>query len=95
MAAICTILLDISIPGIKSLKEKRSTIKPIIHRLHRQFNVSVAEIDHQDTWDRCVLLCAIVSNDKAFSQKQAMKLVDHFVENFLSVDLLSHSIEFI
>ena len=95
MAAICTILLDISIPGIRSLKEKRSTIKPIILRLHRQFNVSVAEIDYQDTWDRSLLLCAIVSNNSAFSQEQAMKLVDYFVENFLSVDLLTHRIEFV
>jgi uncharacterized protein YlxP (DUF503 family) len=95
MAVICTILLDISIPGIKSLKEKRGFIKPIIHRLHRRFNISVSEVDFQDIWDRSVLLCALVSNDGSYAQSQAMQLINYFKSNFRDVYLLSHRVEFV
>ena len=95
MIAICTILLDISIPGTKSLKEKRGIIKPITHQLHRKFNISIAEVEFQDDWDRSTLLCALVSNDKSFSQSQAMKIVNYFEQTFRTVFLLTYRIEFI
>ena len=41
--------IHIHIPGCASLKEKRRRLKPLITRLHREFNISVAEIDLQDS----------------------------------------------
>lgn len=95
MASLCTILLDFSIPGVKSLKEKRGIIKPIIQKLRRNFNVTVAEVEYHDHWSRAVFLCAIASNDRRYCQQQSMKLVDFFENNFLSVYLISHHIELI
>jgi uncharacterized protein YlxP (DUF503 family) len=40
--SIGILTLEIQLPGCKSLKEKRSRLKPLIARLHREFNVSVA-----------------------------------------------------
>jgi uncharacterized protein YlxP (DUF503 family) len=51
------------------LKEKRSRIKPILARLHREFNVSAAEIDRQDAWQEAVIACAVVSNDRDHIQR--------------------------
>jgi len=87
--------LDISIPGVKSLKEKRGIIKPIVHKIRRNFNVTIAEVEYHDNWNRAVFLCAITSNDRRYCQQQSMKLVDFFERNFLSVYLLSHHIEFL
>ena len=95
MSSVCTILLDISIPGTRSLKEKRSVIKPITHKLRHQFNISIAEVEYQDVWDRSIILCAIVSNSSRYSQEQAAKLIDFFEDSFRSVYLLSHKVEFI
>jgi len=95
MISLCTILLDISLPGVRSLKEKRSIVKPIILKMRRKFNISVAEVEYQDIWNRSLLLCAIASNNNRFSQQQAMKIIDFFENEFKTVILLSHKIEFL
>jgi uncharacterized protein YlxP (DUF503 family) len=71
--------LNIHIPGCASLKEKRGRLKPLIARLHREFNISVAEIDQQDTWNQAVLACATVSNDHAFTQS-VLQQISRWVE---------------
>lgn len=66
MVGVLTIQLHL--PGCSSLKEKRSRLKPLLHRLHREFNVSVAEMGMQDVWQEAVLCCAMVGNDGAHLQ---------------------------
>jgi uncharacterized protein YlxP (DUF503 family) len=44
---VCTIELDIP---AASLKDKRHIIKSVIARLRNKFNISVAEVDHLDSW---------------------------------------------
>ena len=66
MIGILTVHLRL--PGCSSLKEKRSYIKPLLARLHRKFNLSVAELGLQDDLDHAVLACAIVGNDRRFLQ---------------------------
>jgi uncharacterized protein YlxP (DUF503 family) len=48
-------------------------------RLHREFNVSVAEMDLHDTWDEAVIVCAMVGNDHAFLQS-ALQTVEKWAE---------------
>ena len=67
MIAILTIHLHL--PACSSLKEKRGRIKPLIARLHREFNVSVAEMDRQDMWQEAVIACALVNADGAQVQR--------------------------
>ena len=55
--------IDLFIPGCTSLKEKRSAVKSIKERLKTRFNVSVAEIDCLDKWQRAGIGVAVVSND--------------------------------
>ena len=57
--------LHLYLPGCTSLKEKRGRLKPLLARLHREFNVSVAEMGLQDTWQEAVIACAMVGNDSA------------------------------
>jgi uncharacterized protein YlxP (DUF503 family) len=58
--AVGLLTLHFHLPGCASLKEKRSRIKPILARLHREFNVSAAELARQDAWQEAVLACALV-----------------------------------
>lgn len=67
MVGILTI--HIHIPGCTSLKEKRRRLKPLIARLHREFNISVAEMDLQDRWQEAIIACALVNNDRAQIQR--------------------------
>ncbi len=55
---------------INSLKEKRSVVKSLIGRLKSRFNVSVAEVDHQDNKNSASIGIAIVSNDTRFINQQ-------------------------
>jgi uncharacterized protein YlxP (DUF503 family) len=85
--------LHLHLPGCTSLKEKRGRLKPLIHRLHRQFNISVAEIAHQDAWQESVIGCALVSNDQAHTRR-VLQEVSHWVEsNWPDISLLEERIE--
>jgi uncharacterized protein len=64
----CTITLHL--PGVHSLKEKRSIIKSLQARLRNEFNVSVAEVDAQDAHGRAVLGVACVSSSSDYARGQ-------------------------
>ena len=65
---LATLTIHLHLPACVSLKEKRGRIKPLIARLRREFNVSVAEMDLQDKWDEAIIVCAMIGNDHAFLQ---------------------------
>lgn len=56
--------------GISSLKEKRSIIKSVIGRLKSRFNISIAEVDHNDNKTSAVIAIAIVSNEVRYIDQQ-------------------------
>ena len=49
------------LPGLGSLKQKRSSLKSLAARLHREFNVSAAEVGLHDVWQSSTLGVAVVS----------------------------------
>ena len=53
LVALCR--FDLRIPGCSSLKEKRHVLKTLIASLRSKFNVSVAEVDHHELWQRTTL----------------------------------------
>ena len=61
---------QLSMQGITSLKDKRSIVKSVIGRLKSRFNISISEVDHQDSKASAVIGIAIVSNDVRFIDKQ-------------------------
>ena len=50
---------ELALAGCQSLKDKRRIVKSLKDRLHNQFNVSAAEVDHQDSWQRAALACSV------------------------------------
>lgn len=85
--------LHLYLPGCTSLKEKRSRIKPLLARLHREFNVSAAEMDRLDAWQEAVLACALVSNDQAHTQR-ALQRVGRWIEtSWPDVSLVDERLE--
>jgi uncharacterized protein len=65
---IGVITFHLHLPACASLKEKRGRLKPLLARLHRQFNISVAEMGLQDMWQEAVIACGMVGNDAAYLQ---------------------------
>ena len=72
--SIGVLILSLMIPGSGSLKEKRGRLRPLITKLRKQFNLSVAEIDDLDIWQSSVIACAMVSNDPKQTRKVLQKL---------------------
>jgi hypothetical protein len=85
--------LNILLPGCTSLKEKRSRLKPLLARLHREFNVSTAELDYQDAWQQAVIGCALVSNDPDHTRRSLQKVARWVEENWPDVTLLDERFE--
>ena len=56
--------LELHLPAANSLKAKRSVVNHVKERLRTRFNVSVAEVDHQDLWQRATLGVAAVSGEQ-------------------------------
>jgi uncharacterized protein YlxP (DUF503 family) len=85
--------IHLHLPACASLKEKRGRIKPLIHRLRREFNVSVAEMDLQDKWTESVIACAMVNSD-AVILRQSLQSVAKWVEsNWTDGDVIEQKIE--
>jgi uncharacterized protein len=85
--------IQIRLPGCASLKEKRSRLRPLITRLHREFNISIAEMDHLDSWQEAVLACALVSNSNGHTQRSLQIVVEWVEKNWPDVLVVSDSVE--
>lgn len=70
--------VELRIPDAHSLKEKRGKIKPVIAELRKRFGVSVAEVDHQELWQRATLGIAVVAPQAGQLQRLAHSLERHF-----------------
>jgi hypothetical protein len=85
--------LDILINDAQSLKDKRQVLRSLKDRLRNQFNVAVAELDHQDLWQRSVVGVAGISSD-ASHLEEVLQAVLEVSEKMLGRDLVSHDIEY-
>jgi uncharacterized protein len=78
--AIGILSIHLSFDACKSLKEKRSYLQPILKRLHREFNVSTAEIDLQDLWKESIITLAMANSSRVVIQQSFLDIL-HFISN--------------
>ena len=72
-------LIELHVHGSQSLKAKRGVVKSLTARMRNRFNVSVAEVGGQDTWQRAVLGVSACGSDP-LRVRQALERVIDFVE---------------
>jgi uncharacterized protein YlxP (DUF503 family) len=90
---LATLTIHLHLPACASLKEKRGRIKPLMARLRREFNVSVAEMDLQDKWSESIIACAMINSD-AVVLRQCLQSVAKWVEsNWTDGDVIEQKIE--
>lgn len=87
---VCTI--EMHIPDSGSLKDKRHSLRSLKDRIRNAFNVSVAEVDDNDLWQRASIAVAAVSNDKSHLNR-TLDLVLNMVRSAPDVNLLDYHIE--
>ena len=89
LVALCS--FDLRIPGCTSLKEKRHVLKTLTASLRSRFNVSVAEVDHQDLWQRSTIAVSAVAGD-AFHARRVLHEVEKFVDRFGRTELIDSDV---
>jgi uncharacterized protein YlxP (DUF503 family) len=87
--------IHLHLPACSSLKEKRGRIKPLIARLHREFNVSVAEVDLQDKWQESAIACAMVGNERGHLESALQNVAKWVQGNWPDGDIIEQKIEII
>lgn len=78
---IGTARIYMSADWVHSLKEKRMIVKSIIEKVKHRFNVSIAEVEHQDVHQTIVLGIVCVSNDSSHANSMVQKTVDFIEQN--------------
>lgn len=89
----CTI--ELHLPGNGSLKGKRRVLKSLISRIHKEFNVSVAEVDSQDKWQTAILGVVCVSNGQGYVHGLLTRVVHWIENNRPDVEVMDYRIEII
>lgn len=92
LVGICQI--ELHIPASDSLKSKRIVLKSLIKRIQNKFNVSVAEVDFNDKWQRSIVGISIVANERRFID-QALAQIMNLVDDNHDVEIIDHSTEII
>lgn len=90
-----TCLIQLHLPGNGSLKGKRSLLKPLLTRLHQEFNVSAAEVGHQDAWQTAEIALVLVSNDATHVHTVLQRAVGWIEVNRPDVQIVDYTIEVI
>lgn len=93
--SIAILTLHLLLPGCTSLKQKRSVIKPLLVHLHREFNLSAAEIERMDLWQEAVIGCAVVSNDPTHNRQVLQEAIKSVRRHCPDAELLEEHIELI
>lgn len=94
MPTVGVLTLELRLFDAQSLKDKRHTVKGLKDRLRSKFNVAVAEIDYQDTWQRALISAVTVSSDHGHAE-QVLQSVEREASHLLGGSLVGTTVEWI
>jgi uncharacterized protein len=90
---IALLTLEIHIEDARSLKDKRQVLRSLKDRLRAHFNVAVAELQHQELWQRARVGVVTISGD-AQHLEESLGAIAAESERVLGRDLVSQEIEY-
>lgn len=90
IVGLCTV--ELYLPDGHSLKAKRQILSSLKERLRGKFNVSVAEVDEHDLWQKAVLGIACVATESAYVN-QILDQVVNLIRSVPPIELVKCHIE--
>ena len=93
MMIVGTCRVVLHLPAAHSLKDKRHVIKSALARIHNQFNVSAAEVEDQELWQRAVLGIAVVSNDTQHANEVLSRVVNFISSSNHEAEMTDYEID--
>lgn len=94
MASIGVITFELRLEDAHSLKDKRHYVKGLKDRLRSRFNVSVAEIGYQDSWQHGLVAAAVVATDQTHAE-QILQSVERDAASILGGILVGSTTEWL
>lgn len=91
IVGLCTV--ELQFPESGSLKSKRRTLKSVLARVRQQFNVSIAEVGHQDSWQLSTVAMTCVSTDAAYIHGLFQRAVRYIEDGPFALVLLDYQTE--
>jgi uncharacterized protein YlxP (DUF503 family) len=92
--AVGVITFELRLDEAHSLKDKRHFVKGLKDRLRVKFNVAVAEIDYQDSWQRGLVAAVTVATDRPFAEK-VLQSVEREAASLLGPLLVDVTVEWL
>jgi hypothetical protein len=90
-----TSVIELHLPGVRSLKAKRSILRGLITRVHRHFNVSCGEVDLHDVWQSAALGVAVISTSAVHAEDVLENVSAWIEQNRPDLVVVDYSIEII
>ncbi|HEX9428172.1 MAG TPA: DUF503 domain-containing protein [Candidatus Polarisedimenticolia bacterium] len=87
-------IIQMHLPGVTSLKEKRQVLRSLKDRLREHYNVAVAEVEHQDLWQRAALGVVGIASARV-PLEQTFASIRGEVERRVPGDILSCDVEYL
>jgi uncharacterized protein len=73
--------VELHLPDVESLKGKRRVLKGLLQKVRQRFQVSAAEVDHQNSWQRATVAVACVSGNSRHANEVISKVMDFIEDN--------------
>ena len=90
--AVGLLTLELHLAEAQSLKDKRQVLRGLKERLRAHFNVAVAELDFEDTWQRSVVGVVTLSNEEQHVEESLQKVLAE-ADRILGPLLVSHAVD--
>ncbi len=90
---VALLTIHLHLPGCRSLKDKRSRLKPLLSRIHREFNVSAAEVGLNDRWQEGLVACALVSSDNGHAHRALQRILEFIPTHFPDLEIIDFRLE--
>ncbi len=86
--------IELLIHNSGSLKTKRHVVKSILGKIRSKFDLSVAEVDHLDKWQRCTIGFAVVTNDRGHAHTLVQNVMS-YVESLHLAEIIDTKLEIV
>jgi uncharacterized protein YlxP (DUF503 family) len=90
---LCT--LELYLPGVESLKDKRSILKSLLKRLHTTFNVATSEVDFHDIWESSVIAIVTVTTSNHHIDQTMSAIIKWIEQHYPDAQIVNQEIEIV
>jgi hypothetical protein len=93
MMIVGSCIIELHLPSVHSLKEKRGLLKSLLAQVQKKFNVAAAEVGLHDVWQSSTIGLAVVSTSATHAEQMLETIAQWIEQTRPDLDVLDHQIE--